>query len=254
MTPPPSKPTLPSSSQSFHLSALNVLPPPPQPDSGAFLRADRHGTAQELEDIPHHPVSARTSSRSSLGSSTRPSHTSTAADTSGSRLRLGRQTLRWHDRVVRFWTSNVSVTIEEGAHRDHLALERTFLGYLRTSLALVMTGIITAQLFRLQHSSSPNPRIGFVVLGVPLAASFIALGMLVLLLGALRFWRQQRALVKGRVWAGGWELLVIMGMSLAVSLSVGGWGWREADLDRLLPLRLRCWFGWMWIRGRGRCV
>jgi uncharacterized membrane protein YidH (DUF202 family) len=46
-----------------------------------------------------------------------------------------------------------------------MALERTFLDYLRTSLALVMTGVITVQLFRLQHTVAPDPRIGFFVLG-----------------------------------------------------------------------------------------
>lgn len=82
-----------------------------------------------------------------------------------------------------------------------------------------MTGVVTAQLFRLQHAAAPNPRIGFFVLGVPLAAAFIALGMLVLMVGALRFWRQQKALVRGMVWAGGWEIVGIMGLSVAVSAS-----------------------------------
>ncbi|KAF2442177.1 hypothetical protein P171DRAFT_523047 [Karstenula rhodostoma CBS 690.94] len=207
----PPNPTPPS--QPLTPSALYVPLPPPHHDSEAFLRTDRHRTAQELEDIPH--GSARNSSRNNsqrrLNPSTQPSHRSTATDTSSPEAR------RWYDGVTGFWASNVSVTISEGAHRDHLALERTFLGYLRTSLALAITGVITAQLFRLQHTATPNPRIGFFVLGVPLAAAFIALGMLVLVVGAVRFWRQQRALVRGRVWAGGWEIVGVMGVSLAIT-------------------------------------
>jgi len=97
-----------------------------------------------------------------------------------------------------------------------LALERTFLGYLRTSVALSMTGIVIAQLFRLQHSYSPNQTFGFYVAGIPLAGCFILAGMVVVVLGAIRFWRQQRAMVRGKVWAGGWEINVIMAGSILV--------------------------------------
>lgn len=80
-----------------------------------------------------------------------------------------------------------------------------------------MTGVITAQLFRIQHSLSPNPDLGFFVLGVPLAATFIGFGMLVLLIGAFRFWRQQNAMIRGKVHAGGWEITIIMAISVLVS-------------------------------------
>jgi uncharacterized membrane protein YidH (DUF202 family) len=91
-----------------------------------------------------------------------------------------------------------------------LALERTFLGYLRTSLILVMTGILIAQLFHLQHSSTPNPHFGFYKVGKPLAATFICMAIVVVLLGAVRFWRLQRALVRGKAIAGGWEVGLVM--------------------------------------------
>lgn len=98
-----------------------------------------------------------------------------------------------------------------------IALERTFLGYLRTSVALAMMGVITAQLFRLQHSVNPNPSLGFFVLGIPLAAIFIGTAIVVLLLGAFRFWKQQNALVRGKIHAGGWEINTIMGLAIVVS-------------------------------------
>jgi uncharacterized membrane protein YidH (DUF202 family) len=80
-----------------------------------------------------------------------------------------------------------------------------------------MTGVITAQLFRLQHSIHPNPEIGFYVIGVPVGAAFIGVGMVVLLIGAYRFWRQQHAMLRGTVYAGGWEITVIMLLCTLVS-------------------------------------
>ena len=89
------------------------------------------------------------------------------------------------------------------------ALERTFLGYLRTSLALSMVSVIIAQLFRLQHAQNPNNVFGFFVLGIPLACVCIGAAIIVLLLGAHRFWRQQNAILRGKVHAGGWEVNAI---------------------------------------------
>lgn len=80
-----------------------------------------------------------------------------------------------------------------------------------------MTGVIIAQLFRLQHAVNPNLNLGFFVLGIPLAATFIGFGAVVLLVGAFRFWRQQNAMMHGKVYAGGWEISVVMVVSIAVS-------------------------------------
>ncbi|KAF1832367.1 hypothetical protein BDW02DRAFT_571103 [Decorospora gaudefroyi] len=98
----------------------------------------------------------------------------------------------------------------------HTALERTFLGYLRTSLLLVMTGIIIAQLFYINHSVEPDPEFGFYKIGRPLSATFIAMAIVVLVVGALRFWRLQHGLVRGKGHAGGWEVVLVMGLSAAL--------------------------------------
>jgi uncharacterized membrane protein YidH (DUF202 family) len=97
------------------------------------------------------------------------------------------------------------------------ALERTFLGYLRTSLILVMTGVLIAQLFRLQHAANPNTHLGFYIIGRPLSITFIGMGILVVIVGAYRFWKLQHAMVRGKARTGGWEVLLIMGMSMLVS-------------------------------------
>ncbi|KAF2118403.1 hypothetical protein BDV96DRAFT_385459 [Lophiotrema nucula] len=219
----------------------------PHPDSEEAVRRESIRTAQELSPIGEQsssehaagihigqtgprargslsirPLSSGTSRRSSRHSH---SEVSTAPDSQGPegyhvrRYRLRRQVPHWYDPIVKFWTTHVSLTIDEGSHRDHLALERTFLGYLRTSLAFAMSGVIIAQLFRLQHSLNPNPSLGFFVLGIPLAASFICFGMVVLFFGAFRFWRQQQAMVHGKIHSGGWDIAIIMGGSIVLCLA-----------------------------------
>jgi hypothetical protein len=80
-----------------------------------------------------------------------------------------------------------------------------------------MTGVLTAQLFRLQHSAHPNPDIGFYVIGRPLSIMFIMMAILVMLIGAYRFWKLQNGLTLGKAYSGGWEILFIMMMSVLVS-------------------------------------
>jgi uncharacterized membrane protein YidH (DUF202 family) len=83
-----------------------------------------------------------------------------------------------------------------------------------------MTGVTITQLFRLQHTYDPSATFGFYVVGIPLGACFIIGAMVVVFLGALRFWRQQSAMVRGKVWAGGWEVNVIMIGSILVSVAL----------------------------------
>jgi len=49
---------------------------------------------------------------------------------------------------------------------------------------------------------------------------FIAMAIFVMLIGAFRFWKLQQGLVKGKAYAGGWEILLLMAMSGLVS-----WTW-----------------------------
>ena len=89
------------------------------------------------------------------------------------------------------------------------ALERTFLGYLRTALALSIISVIIAQLYRLEHPPNPDRMFGFFNLGIPLACVCIGAAIMVFFFGAYRFWRQQNAMLRGKVHAGGWEVNAI---------------------------------------------
>lgn len=111
--------------------------------------------------------------------------------------------------VSQYWRHQISITVEHATCRDHLAVERTFLSYLRTSLAFSMIGISIAQLFRLQVSPNPSPTFGFYVLGKPLACIMQACAILILLAGAFRTWRSQNAIVRGKAISGGFEMVTI---------------------------------------------
>ncbi|KAL8919177.1 MAG: hypothetical protein Q9208_006937 [Pyrenodesmia sp. 3 TL-2023] len=97
------------------------------------------------------------------------------------------------------------------------ALERTYLGYFRTSLALAFLAVFIAQLFRLQHTPHPDPIFGFFVLGIPLSCICTGAAILVNLLGTYRFWRQQNAILRGKVLSGGWEMMAILGVVLVTT-------------------------------------
>ncbi|KAL9937503.1 hypothetical protein V8E36_003912 [Tilletia maclaganii] len=145
--------------------------------------------------------------------------------------------------------------------RDHLALERTFLAWLRTSLGLVSLGIAVAQLFKIpdlfdeenaktdasllslllnktpsssttsQVASayadilqSTKPRNGELTkLAKPLGASFIGLGIIVLLLGSYRYFTVQAILTRGNFLPSRIEISLISlcaGALIAASLAV----------------------------------
>lgn len=84
-----------------------------------------------------------------------------------------------------------------------------------------MTGVVIAQLFYLQRSPNPNLTYGFYVIGRPLSATFISMAIVVMLVGTIRFWRVQRALLRGKALMGGWEVLLVMGLCALVSKHSG---------------------------------
>ncbi|PYI29197.1 hypothetical protein BP00DRAFT_427780 [Aspergillus indologenus CBS 114.80] len=112
-------------------------------------------------------------------------------------------------RLERFWTRHVVLTVPQRSNRDHFALERTFLAYIRTSVMVAMQGVLIAQLFRLQHMASPDLALGFYEVGVPLSVTCYGAAIVIAALGAYRFWKQQNMVALGTVYAGGWELNLI---------------------------------------------
>ncbi|EEP79704.1 conserved hypothetical protein [Uncinocarpus reesii 1704] len=134
--------------------------------------------------------------------------------------------------------------------RDHLALERTFLAWLRTSLAFASIGIAITQLFRLNTSIQRSPTsasansnlappviseeyqlndynsIGFVEesrrlrsMGKPLGATFIGVAIVVLVMGFHRYFQGQYWVVRGKFPAsrGSVAILAFIAGALMVS-------------------------------------
>ncbi|MCJ1417078.1 hypothetical protein MMC32_003417 [Xylographa parallela] len=117
------------------------------------------------------------------------------------------QPLHKEQHVLRkFWKRQIAVTVDHEDCRDHFALERTYLGYMRTSTVFATIGVTVAQIFRLKNEGAINPPFGFFALGIPLACVFIGFALVVTVVGSWRFWRQQNALARGKIHAGGWEI------------------------------------------------
>lgn len=70
-------------------------------------------------------------------------------------------------------------------------------------------GVLVAQLYNIQHAPRTDPVFGYHVLGKPVASILQASALGLSLLGTSRFWRQQNAMVRGRIIGGGWEIQVI---------------------------------------------
>ncbi|KAJ5502988.1 hypothetical protein N7463_005862 [Penicillium fimorum] len=125
--------------------------------------------------------------------------------------------------ICRFWGRHVTLTVPQKSNRDYFgtshcghvasnlidtfkALERTFLAYIRTSTVIAMQGVLVAQLFRLQRPSTKVDRLSFHEVGIPLSVACHGVAVIVAFVGAVRFWRQQNAIARGKVYTGGWEL------------------------------------------------
>lgn len=95
-----------------------------------------------------------------------------------------------------------------------------------------MQGVLIAQLFRLQRfPSQEQSNLSYFEVAVPLSVTCHGIALVIALIGAFRFWRQQTAIVGGSVRAGGWELNSTALMISLVSISaqcynitwLGGW-------------------------------
>lgn len=101
------------------------------------------------------------------------------------------------------------------------ALERTYLAWLRTSIKFAHFGILVTQLFRLPRDLLPSSPIvsEFYRLGKPLGYVSISIALVVILVGGFRCWQQQQYMVSGKIRSCGWEVWIVLLLTLGVSLS-----------------------------------
>ncbi|KAK0203634.1 hypothetical protein DFS33DRAFT_818232 [Desarmillaria ectypa] len=77
--------------------------------------------------------------------------------------------------------------------RDHLSLERTFLAYVRTSLALASAGVAVVQFCTIASTG-----LGHIQsYARPLGACTVVLSIILLVVGAIRFFSVQTHLTRG---------------------------------------------------------
>ncbi|KAJ6496813.1 hypothetical protein DFH09DRAFT_1205102 [Mycena vulgaris] len=89
--------------------------------------------------------------------------------------------------------------------RDHLASERTFLAYVRTSLVVASTGVALVQLFTISSNTTTDNKLSYIpttrriqAWARPLGATMVCFGLIILALGTTRYFRIQTALTKGK--------------------------------------------------------
>lgn len=107
--------------------------------------------------------------------------------------------------------------------RDHLALERTFLAWLRTSLAFASIGIAITQLFRLnttsEGSSGSDPYKHLRQMGKPLGATFLGISIVMLGVGFHRYFESQHWIIRGKFPASRGSILVVALITLALMIT-----------------------------------
>jgi len=85
--------------------------------------------------------------------------------------------------------------------RDHLASERTYLAYVRTSLACANAGVAIVQLFKLYGPTDANDQsegdLDLQRFARPLGVTMVLSGMFILIIGVVRFFTTQSALLRG---------------------------------------------------------
>jgi len=104
---------------------------------------------------------------------------------------------------------------------QHNKTERTFLAWLRTSLAFASIGIAITQLFRLNTSLSNEHGQADTLrhLGKPLGATFLAISILTLFLGYKRYLESQHWIIKGKFPASRGTILLVSFIALAVTVA-----------------------------------
>ncbi|OBZ71493.1 hypothetical protein A0H81_08545 [Grifola frondosa] len=96
--------------------------------------------------------------------------------------------------LLKKWNPTLTLENSGSVARDHLASERTFLAYVRTSMTIASVGVALVQLFTISAATT-NKHLNRY--SRPLGAVIIGIGLCTLALGVVRYFLIQGALVRG---------------------------------------------------------
>lgn len=117
-------------------------------------------------------------------------------------------------------TTIPQVTPPSPTNPTNYPTERTFLAWLRTSLSFASIGIAVTQLFRLnttlQDNKPSSPQVRLRHVGKPLGATFLAIGIITLLIGFHRYFESQHYVIRGKFPASRGSVIVVAGMTSAL--------------------------------------
>ncbi|KAK3063824.1 hypothetical protein LTS18_012441 [Coniosporium uncinatum] len=204
-----------------------------------------------------------TGERSQLGAGVRKRKGGRTQARQGDGADEGKEEDGWWRSVVEKYGS-VELENKGSVARDHLALERTFLAWLRTSLSFASIGIAVTQLFRLNttistdpssysSTSSTSPNLSpfqqsplgtyehLRHVGKPLGATFIGISIIVLFIGFHRYFESQHYVIRGKFPASRGSIVLVTLMSgalivasLVVVLAIGRRGFEKRDMNSAL--------------------
>lgn len=105
-----------------------------------------------------------------------------------------------------------------------ICIERTFLAWLRTSLAFASIGIAVTQLFRLNTSLVNDGKGGsgsqtLRQMGKPLGATFLGISILILFLGYKRYFMSQEWVMKGKFPASRGTVMIVAFVAFAIMVA-----------------------------------
>ncbi|KAE8353652.1 hypothetical protein BDV28DRAFT_132772 [Aspergillus coremiiformis] len=194
----------------------------------------------------YHSTEGLRNQDSSLGDSQPKSSGPREADQQQSQSESADCRVSWYSQLADRYGS-LELENKGSVARDHLALERTFLAWLRTSLAFASIGIAITQLFRLNSPSESASSLNYSSqglppllsppfydpttirvtstsqrlrsIGKPLGTTFIGVAIVILLIGFHRYFESQYWIIRGKFPASRGSIAIIAFVAAALIIA-----------------------------------